>query len=371
MSKRNILCITHEDFSKNYVARNMFYDVFCHKLFQEKYSISFISAGKKIAQNNFTFKRNRYKAISFKDFLSFFYFSVKRLDLLIKSDLLIFRSYPSYIIYYVFALLLKKKTIFDTRGLFFDELYDNDNLKNLFLKKVLYRIEKLLLKKAVKVICVTASQAKHYKDKYSISNDKLAVIHNGAKLMKISTDNSFCSAHKISFLYLGSSAKWHSINWIKNFCDSLNKIKTVKFTLTIITKDIDILNKVFENAPYPVNIKTQNFRDFPERHDYGFSIISGGVSKSICFPVKVCDYLNSGTKVIFSENVDEHNIILTNKPSVRISTDWDIKRAIQTFLDCHNNIYNDIPVLDDSYSFEKQIQLNKLLVDDIFYNNNI
>jgi glycosyltransferase involved in cell wall biosynthesis len=211
---------------------------------------------------------------------------------------------------YLFITYHKKKVIFDTRGLFFEELFDSGKLpRNKLLCSIFSFIERKLLQTSSVTFCVTELHRNYYQ-RLSL-NTNYRVIYNGAK--KEPAIATSINKDKITFCYVGSLVKWHLPERIAHILFLLQS-SGLDFDFHCITKDLDTARSIFGKIKNN-NIYTHNFRDKPIKFDYGFCLISDTLSKRVCFPVKYAEYLMSGTKVIFSSNVDVCNKLNDKYPS--------------------------------------------------------
>lgn len=362
---KSILFLTHENLKKTAVSKAMFEDL-AHVLKLEGHRVSILSADKKkkrFIKDNisyYTFKRTSYEEVSISAFFSFLGSYSLFLKLLFKYEIFYFRSYPSMIMFGWLTWILGKKNIFDTRGLFFDELYDSGKITNNRLKKIMIIFEKWLLKMSHKIIAVTESQANHYQSMLSSISTKLEVVPNGAPVRKV--DTSIFDSEKLELLYVGSLVKWHSPELVLNLCLELKK-RGVDLKLTVLTRDENKAKKIFMKLGEYVEIREHDYRNYPIRFHYGFCLISGGISKKVCFPVKFLEYIQSGTKVVSSSNVDV-TVKLTNSFDLGICLDLsdDITQMADKFMDFDKEHRKRIVNLPDHLTFEAQSNIVKELV---------
>lgn len=354
-----VLFLTHENINDTAVARAMFYDIF--KELNDNKNFFFLSANSNLniknpSKDNLFYERKRKKGISFIDFIKFLVWPLQNLGRFYSFNIYVCRSYPAAILVWAYTIFSKeKKFIFDTRGLFFDELYDSGTLNSKLILKILHKLERCLLHKSYRVLTVSQAQKDYYIQKYNISSCKVTTIHNGAPRSAISE----CKIQddEINILYLGSFIKWHCTNELYILFKELSAFKKVQ--LTIYTKDISSANKIFDKLEN-VEIKQLNFRSNPKRFDLGFCLIDGGISKEVCFPVKFCEYINSGTKVLISNNIkDLSNLELDSNKDFLMINSKDIKNQIHQISQFIKDNKNYYPVLPDNLTFEFQVSKYK------------
>jgi glycosyltransferase involved in cell wall biosynthesis len=346
-----ILFATHDNLDRTPVAKAMLEDIATKLQENKEFDVRIFSSGQKrgINGNRYIFSRSSYGKLNFKtiiDILMAYSIFFKAIS---GVKIVLIRSYPTFIFIPIIKFL-KKYIIFDTRGLWFDELYDSGVLSSKKFFWFLYKIEKFLLNTSNEIICVTQAQANHYFEKYGIDKKKLSVIPNGAKQAPLHEDRS--SSEYIKFCYVGSLVKWHMPYLVRDFCRELNKIN-INFSLDVITKDIEKAKKIFTGFNR-VNVFTHNYREKPIKYDYGFCFISGGISKTICYPVKFNEYVQSGTPILSILGVDEVERLI-NEYDLGINfTNQFPKKMISEFLDYHASKKSHISNIPYELTFDYQ-----------------
>lgn len=355
LKMNSILFVTHENLAKTAVANSMFAEVIKY-LELNNVSCHLLSAtdDRKVenTSNCSYFYRSSYGKVDLKSFLQF----IKSYKLFYRSckgrDGVFFRSYPSMLLFSFFARLLRKKVIFDTRGLFFEELVDSGKINKKY-RKLFYPLEYLLLLISSRVICVTDAQKNYYIKNFSLNKDKFQVIHNGAPANKLHSDVS--NTDSLRLCYVGSLVKWHAPELVSDFCVELYK-RNISFSLDVITRDIENA-KLFFSEIENVNIYSHNYRDKPIKFDFGFCFIKGGVSKEVCYPVKFNEYLNSGTKVLALDSVQETTKIINSlKCGVIFNKKCNVETMVDEFLSKYKYV-NEITTLPNELDFSEQCKL--------------
>ena len=325
----SIVFVTHEDLEYTAVSKAMFSDV-AKALSDNKYRIVHMISGSKRtlrSTGECTFFRRRSPGkISFRDCLSFVSCALKATPKLLRADIIVCRSYPSMTVFGLYASSFGKKVVFDTRGLFFDELACSGALSSKHFRRVFEFVEKLLLKRASLVICVTESQKNLYTQRHRLVKDHMEVIGNGSPSSPIFCDKS--RTKTVRLVYVGSLVTWHCPGLINQFCKELYR-SGFNFQLDVITRDISGANNIF-NGSYKKNIFSHNFRKYPIRYDYAFCFISEHISKKVCYPVKLNEYCNSGTPILALDTVDIVNEIIKNNNFGMI---FPASESVQTMVD--------------------------------------
>lgn len=365
---KNIAFVTHENIERTPVCKAMFIDV-ARGLKDEGYNVSVLSAtdrnvdlqrGDESGINYLLFDRRSYGRFSISAIVSLLRAYKMFLSLIRSHDIFFFRSYPTILVFGFIAKTFGKKIIFDTRGLFFEELIDSGKLRSRLIIRPLRFIEKLLIGISDIVICVTDSQKNYYLKNVSNVGGKMAVVPNCAPKASIIEDRS--NSGRLELAYVGSLVKWHSPEIVKEICKQF-ELNDIPYHLTVMTKDLVQAKEIFGDLSESVTLKTHNYRHLPVRFDYGFCLISGGLSKKVCFPVKFLEYIQSGTKVINSSNVDvTREIIEITGAGINVNLNESPYYIAKKVVEAHVHKRNVIPVIDDQYTFKSQIFEIKRLV---------
>jgi len=299
-----ILFLTHESLQKTAVARAMFESVAKSCATGGEHCISICSADESVQQYTAddirytTFKRSSYGVAGVAALYSFIASFRVIFRELRKHETIIVRSYPM-MFYALWAKLWGNKIIFDSRGLFFEELFDSGKIKFIFLKKILFIFEKLFVSFSDRVISVSEAQ----EDYYGLSGSaKSAVIYNGA-IQSENIKNVCLNSSVLNIGYVGSLISWHKPQLMFDILKSLDGLG-VKYKFHLITPDPVFGRQLFSGLQGEVVAYAHDYRNFPLKFDIAFCLIADSLSKRICFPVKFCEYLASGTPVLFSENVN-------------------------------------------------------------------
>lgn len=306
--KMKILFLTHEDINKTAVAKAMFFDTAV--ALKHKYKISFLSASE-VNSNEVetingiemhTFERRAQGRISILDILNLIKNIKKIKNLCDSNDVLYFRSYPMLILMYFPLMFSRKKIIFDTRGVFFEELFDSGKVKSRNITKKIFRyIEKLLLKVSTVVLCVSEAQMNYYKKLVDKSCYKVIYNASGKGVSKV----GFINGSHLTIGYVGSLVQWHMPERISDILEIMQR-KGMNFEFHCLTRDLENANDIFSNIKN-AKIYSCNYRETPIKFDLGLCLIKDSISKRVCFPVKYAEYLSANTDVVFSSNIDVCN----------------------------------------------------------------
>lgn len=333
---KKVLFLTHENIDVTAVAKAMLYDLivevsgkFDCTLVSAEYESRFYRDSNKI--NRLSFKRQSQGVISLKDLVSLLVSSISISAKIFKSDIVFFRSYPMLLIFGLVAYLMRKKIVFDTRGLFFEELFDSGKIKNKALKKVFYLLEIFLLRISNKVICVSQKQKEYYSAMVD-SSDKYLVFYNSTVrpdsvgLLKDKDEGKFY------ICYVGSLVSWHCPEKMAAVVNALHN-KGVQFEFHCITRDTHIAKELFLNLDN-VYIYSHDYRNNPIKFDLGFCLISDNLSKEVCFPVKFSEYLAAQTPILYTSNLSVCNEIAKKIPvGYAVSPNESVEGIVRIIVD--------------------------------------
>jgi glycosyltransferase involved in cell wall biosynthesis len=365
---KKIVFLTHENLEKTPVSKAMFEDIVVN-LSSDDMEFTIFSAAEEKDINekgkikHYHFKRSSYGKISLSALFSLLASYIMFLRILFKNDIFLYRSYPTMMMFGWISWLFGKKNIFDTRGLFFEELFDSGKLQNKTIQVFFKFVEKILLRLSHKIIVVTQGQAEYYINMVPKVQSTIFVNPNGAPKKEII--ESKINSDRLELVYVGSLVKWHSPELVHDVCKSLSKLG-VDYHLTVFTKDLEKAHEVFDQLNDRVMIKTHNYRNTPICFHYGFCFITGGVSKDICFPVKFLEYVQSGTKVIGSSNVRVVKELITQF-DLGISVDLNLPPDEIAHLIINDSLLNKNKITDlpEQYTFEQQSLNIKNILEEI------
>lgn len=365
---KRVIFLTHENLEKTPVSKAMFEDV-AFDLSTSDIEITIFSAAEESNEKQvdgikyYFFKRTSYGEISFSALFSLINSYTTFFKAISKNDIFFYRSYPTMILFGWISWLFGKKNVFDTRGLFFEELFDSGKLNSKMLRLFFKQLEKVLLCISHKVIAVTQGQADYYVSILPKCRDSILVNPNGAPRKEII--ESKINSKKLELVYVGSLVKWHSPGLVLDVCKSLIKLD-VDFHLTVFTKDLEKADQTFGELEDMVTIKTHNYRNQPICFHYGFCFITGGISKDVCFPVKFLEYVQSGTKVLGSSNVDVvNNLIEEFDLGLSINLELSPDRIASMIISDSVINKNRTCSLPSAYSFEQQSKNIKKMLENI------
>ena len=232
------------------------------------------------------------------------------------------RGYLPGLIIFPLLYLTKIKILFDMRGFWPDEKADRTNLsRNSLIYKFLKFVERILLQKSEKIICLTYESIDLLLNKYHYLNkSKFLVIPtcvdtNEFKLLNKNKKNK----NKIIFAYLGSVDTAYNINVILNFFKNILKFLPHS-ELRIFTKQTDEFRNIDDGYNFLSdnliikNVEHQNVSEELSKCDIGIFYLIDNFSIKASFPTKIGEFLSCGLPIICNNfNKDILGIISSNK----------------------------------------------------------
>jgi hypothetical protein len=306
---KKILFITHEDIDATPVARSMFLDV-ANDVGRSADVVvcSGGGLGGEAAQHSagvtqWRFSRKRLGGLSIRDVISFYSYIWLRKSEIFGFDKIWVRSYPAMLGLAMLSIFYKvPPLVFDTRGLFFDELYDARKLSWRALLGIFRRLEVWMLKVASVVVCVTDSQKEYYIKLSGQIADSFVVLPNAAPQIDAERVQDTRIPGVLQIGYVGSMGVWHCPEFMYEFVAELIR-RGVALEFHVVTPEVAKAKVIFSNLGDFVKIYAAAYRYEPIRFDVGLCFIKDSLAKRVCFPVKYCEYLAAGVRVMYSSNV--------------------------------------------------------------------
>ena len=224
------------------------------------------------------------------------------------------------------AMLLKKtakvKYLFDARGFWFDELYENGRIKSSRLYGWLKRIESRLYRNADYVITLTHSSLPVI-SKMVGSTDNVTVIPTCVDLDHFDYRKHMSNdRHKsINLAYVGSVAQRYLFDdvarLVKKLSDSVNNLE-----FHIFTKDRELAHEICSKYHLAPIIKTSGFEDMPKELstiDCSIFFMKKTPGTLAMAPTKFAEFLAMGIPSIVNDNgSDVVNVVERNSAGVVI-----------------------------------------------------
>lgn len=258
---------------------------------------------------------------------------------IIKCNVLHIRSY-AFIPVIPIAKMLKKKVIWDPRGILSLEIEDLEGSKS-FSSYILHQIEKLGIAYSDEIICVSKKMKEYFARK---TKKDLIIIPNPTKIEDFNPKDK---AKILTIVYSGRLLKWHSQNSIL-MCYKALLATATPFKFFLLTPDIDSANALFEkeNKEHKNLIikscSSKEIHGFLNKAHIGICIIEPSKSKEYCAPVKFAEYLAAELLILSNRNIGDipEYIKKTENGYVLESLDFDsIKVGINELVKKFENSY--------------------------------
>ena len=233
---------------------------------------------------------------------------------------------------FTFALLQwlpKAKFIFEGRGAgneerIFTSKENNKNIKGQIKTYFSEKSESLLIKRSDRIMCVSNSLEKYYRDKFKIKKDKFSIIpgaadseifFNDKKSRALVRDDLNLSDNDLLIVYSGKlDKKWEIPDKIISFFKYLTTINN-DFKLLLLTPDTQLANKYIKDyflaeLVFVKQAPLNGVNKYLNASDFGLLLREDTLMNNVASPTKFAEYLMSGLPVIISKGVhDFANII--------------------------------------------------------------
>jgi glycosyltransferase involved in cell wall biosynthesis len=225
----------------------------------------------------------------------------------------------------IINLLPKARVILDARAAVIEEmLFVNANNNSFKYKLKLLRSkhsEKLLIKKANKVVCVSEALKNYYINKYNLkSPDKFIVIPGAAdendfqinpNLRSLMRDKLGLPQNSNVVIYSGRlEMKWEVPEHIFEVFGEL-KTKNPNLKLIILTPDMDLAKEIssnYEKIANDIVIANASYKEvnaYLNAADWGLLLREDIPMNNVASPTKYAEYLLTGLNIIISKGVHD------------------------------------------------------------------
>jgi len=206
--------------------------------------------------------------------------------------------------------------IYDSRGVYVDEMIETDRWKKNGLKEKFFRQAENVLERYCDRIVVVSNHFKTHllsKHKNNISS-KITVISNRT-LIDMAIDLNQKSSNKIILVYSGSFAIWQNSSELKKlFFQAINIFDDVIFKIISYEKDkfqslfsyeSEFLNKIDVVSVEPIKVKEEL-----SICNCGILLRENNLINNVSSPLKFAEYLAAGLPVLLSEGVGDTESII-------------------------------------------------------------
>lgn len=207
--------------------------------------------------------------------------------------------------------ILRKKMIFDMRGLMAEEYVDARLWKrDTFIYAFVSRIEKYFLKKADEVVVLTDKIKNILLSKYKVI--KISVIPTCVNLEDFSINKK--NAKEFTMIYIGAIGTWYMLPEMIDFYSVL--CRTIEKSRFIILSQADrriIEKSIPDNIKDRVVVKSVEHKrvaDYLNAADIGISFIKPCFSKIASCPTKFAESLACGLPVVINSGIGDTDEIV-------------------------------------------------------------
>ncbi|MCQ9207533.1 MAG: glycosyltransferase [Omnitrophica bacterium] len=279
------------------------------------------------------------------------------------------------------AKFLRRKFIFDTRGLDSEEYVDGNLIaKNSFLHNALFRIEKYLFSRSDSIVLLS------HNAKALLTEKGLGryLCEKSTHVIPCVTDLDLFNANvnktvrengSIKFLYVGSVGTWYMIEEMFDFfLRAKNRLKGSKFTIfTQSDRNTMRLAEKMIKARDAVRIKFAEYKSMPGHisdSDVGLCFIKPVSSKRASSPTKVGEYLACGLPVVINSGIGDTEDLIRNNGVGVVVDDFSGSRYDKAIFELENLLKDKDVFKRCRLTAEKHFSLNDAVnTYDIIYSN--
>ncbi|MDP8230791.1 MAG: glycosyltransferase family 4 protein [Candidatus Gorgyraea atricola] len=225
------------------------------------------------------------------------------------------------------CLILKKKMVFDMRGLMAEEYVDAGLWKkNSMAYKIVDRLEQYFIRRADEVIVLTGNARELILSKGRTKNITLIPACTDLNRFRLKdVDNGFKSGYsldkKFILIYTGSLGTWYMLSEMLDFYKELLRVdNSSAFFILSQTSKAWIEQYIPDNIKKNVIVDSsspENVVDFLNLADVGIFFIKSCFSKRASCPTKFGEYLACGLPVVINKGIgDTEEIVRKNRVGV-------------------------------------------------------
>ena len=269
--------------------------------------------------------------------------------------------------------------VLDVHGIVFDEI-DYATLpwyihKTLY-QKYMYFLEKMAVKRAAKVITVSNAMAEFITTKWKISKD--SIIPNGYFTSQVvNITERRVGERKGMVTFVGLLARWASVDKIIQVA---NRLKNERATFYIVGADPFNYRQELEELAYSYGLTNIVFTgSVPLERAYEIiatsevvlSPLENTLSKTVCCPIKVLEYMAFGKAMVLDE-VSDLSKFLKEKDAALVcdpDNEEEFAENIRLLLKnakLRNRIGANAKRLAEDFSWEKQGQKLSKILEEVY-----
>lgn len=266
-------------------------------------------------------------------------FTVLRLALFRRVRIVHARSYVPAVMGALARTVAPLRLVFDMRGLFVDEYVLEGALKPGSMKLAFARaVERWLLRVSDVVVVVSERFREHLLERPDLSEwldpSKIRLIPNRVDLVRFEqavrsrdeTRRSLGYEESLVGVFAGSAAAWHLFDETARLMKLLMEARPdVRFLAAVYptTRDAERIVRAAGLPADRTELVTADVDEIPQlfaASDFGLMLIDDDVSKRVCAPVKLAEYLASGLPVVAGGGIGD-------------ACDWVEKHALGVMVD--------------------------------------
>jgi glycosyltransferase involved in cell wall biosynthesis len=259
--------------------------------------------------------------------------------------------------------------VLDVHGIVFDEIsyatlpwYIPKN----FYRRYIAFLEKVAVKRAAKVITVSEAMAEFIANEWKVQKDKISIIPNGYFASQVANvTEKRINDSKGMVTFVGLLAKWASVDKIIRVASLL---KNEKATFYIVGDGPHIYRQELEelvhsygltNVVFTGSVPLEKAYEMIARSEVVLSPLENSLSKIVCCPIKVLEYMAFGKAMVIDEVSDLSKYLKEKDAALVCDPENEEKFAenIQLLLkdtDLRKRIGANAKRLAEDYSWEKQ-----------------
>jgi glycosyltransferase involved in cell wall biosynthesis len=233
-------------------------------------------------------------------------------------------------------LFLKRKMIFDMRGLMAEEYVDAGLWsRQSFIYRIMNKLEKYLIKKSDHVIVLTDKIKDIFLRAYKIKN--MTIIPTCVNLEKFDLSSAKKQTDQFTLIYTGAIGTWYMLDEMIDFYKVLSESMTNARFIILSQSDKNIIERhVPKELRGSVVIKSadpEGVGNYLNTADMGIFFIKPCFSKIASCPTKFAEYLACGLPVIINSKIgDTDDIVRDNRAGIVIES-FNIKEYAKAMAD--------------------------------------
>ncbi|QYJ79928.1 glycosyltransferase [Shewanella acanthi] len=251
-------------------------------------------------------KKNNFFDFIF-DMFSLFFLSAK---LASDADIIHCRSYSPSFVGIFFAIIFRKKIIFDMRGVQPEELvFDGRFSSGSWKFKLLKLLERFVINKSNYVFVVSEPFMEYIKENFNQEN--LYNISNPTFFHKFNCLQNLGSKKKLRFIFSGSLQPWHAVHETYQTFSQLYQVFGDSIHLVVAANDLEGHKSLLAEYKLPQDSFTVSRIPFEEMPSLisschvGFCLTKKTFLTKVCCPVKFAEYIAAELMIITNEEIGD------------------------------------------------------------------